>query len=422
MRKIILCFVAVSLMLCSCGKYSGAGDNQDVQMSSGVIHTAAEPSVQEDLESRAESLQAGPEPEQAMEPPLSQRESPISAVSAFQAVLLNEMAFTFTGKYPSCYIGADMPWEGLLRDQPFGPPEGRDICRFAVVDLDGDTVPEVVLEVGEYVGYVILWYREGHVYGNGIYYRAMEALRENGAFIGCDGAFVETIEKLFFVGDTYITDNKIHWELFDHGYRYHIDDILISESDYYSAKADMPLDEVPEVQWHDYTEDAVNEFIVDNPLFAELPAELEKSIKERQAYLDSLSYLIELTYKSLEKSQEEEYADAKSYYDGCNKEMERIYQLCQEKLSGSALEALADEQQIWERSNGRELGERIRDSSIDSMEKLEERMSLFYIVYGDITLRRTFKLINLYYGYEFYEWMDPVLSEYYEGHEERMGN
>lgn len=152
MRRIILCLViAASLTLCSCGEYGEAGDNRDVQMSSGVIHTAAEPSVQEDFESRAESLQADPEPEQAMEPPLAQRESPISAVSAFQAVLLNEMAFTFTGKYPSCYIGADMPWEGLLRDQPFGPPEGRDICRFAVVDLDGDTVPEVVLEVEEYL-------------------------------------------------------------------------------------------------------------------------------------------------------------------------------------------------------------------------------------------------------------------------------
>lgn len=280
------------------------------------------------------------------------------------------------------------------------------------MDLDGDAVPEVVLEIEEYYGYLILRYREGQIYGNDAYYRAMDNLREN-------GAFDNTIQKLFYVGDTYITDSKIHVLSGYDDTRYYIDDILISESGH--DRVDALADESPEVEWHDYTQEAVTRFIVENPLFAEQPAEVEESLRQRQAYLDSLSYLIELTCKSSEKGPEEEYADAKSYYDGCNKEMEKIYQLCQEKLSGSALEALADEQQTWERSNGRELSEALRNSNFDSMEKLEERMRLFYLTYGDIALRRTFRLINLYYGHEFYDWMDPTLSEYYGGPEELMG-
>ena len=421
MRKNILCLIAAaSLMLCSCGEHGETGNGRDVQMPSRDMSVATERgSVQADFELKTENLQTGPEPEQAMELSLPRKESSVSAASAFRAVLLNETTFSFTDKRPFCYADADMPWEGLLRDQPFGPPERRDICRFAVVDLDGDTVPEVVLEVEEYWGYVILRYIEGHIYGNGIYYRAMETLRENGAFISSDGAFDNTMQKLFFVGDTYITDSKIHWEFSNYGNRYHIDDILIGESGH--DRVDALVDEIPEVEWHDYTEEAINEFIVENPMFAELPGEPEESIRERQAYLDSLSYLIELTYRSSEKSQDEEYADAKNYYDSCKKEMEKIYQLCQEKLSGSALKALADEQRIWERSNGCELSEALRDSNIDSMEKLEERMRLYYIEYGNITLRRTFKLINLYYEHEFYEWMDPILSEYFGGPEELMG-
>lgn len=411
MRKKFLCLAVIaSVMLCSCGEHGESGDNRDTPMNSRDMQVVSEQgSVQADIEPEPGSLQTDSVPEE---------ESVVSAASAFRAVLLNEMTFSCSGKLPHCYVDADMPWEGILRDQPFGPPEQKTICRFAVVDLDGDTVPEVVLEI-EYYGFLILRYREGHIYGSGAYYRAMENLRENGAFISSGGAFDNTVEKLFFVGDTYITDSKIHVLSGYDGTRYYIDDILISESghDRVDALADEPL----EVEWHDYTEEAVTEFIVENPLFAQLSEELEESVRQRQAYLDSLSYLIELTYKSPEESPEEEYADAKSYYDGCSKEMEKIYQLCQEKLSGSALEALTDEQQIWERSNGRELRETLRNSNFDSMEKLEERMRLFYLTYGDIALRRTFKLINLYYGHDFYEWMDPTLSEYYGGPEELMG-
>lgn len=46
----------------------------------------------------------------------------VSAASAFRAVLLNEMTFSCSGKVPHCYVDADMPWEGLLCDQPYGPP------------------------------------------------------------------------------------------------------------------------------------------------------------------------------------------------------------------------------------------------------------------------------------------------------------
>ncbi len=83
--------------------------------------------------------------------------------------------------------------------------------------------------------------------------------------------------------------------------------------------------------------------------------------------------------------------------------MNRIYQLCQERLSGEALEALNVEQQRWEESNAKTLEERLQVYYADSIEELEDRT--LYYTYGDIALRRTIRLINLYYGFDFYDWI-----------------
>lgn len=326
-------------------------------------------------------------------------DEPLSVPLAFRAVLLNEATVFCTNKLPksAAYI---TEFEGFLSEMPYGYDYARRIDRFAVVDLDGDAIPEVVLELAEYGGFIVLRYGEGQIHGNVFGYRSMNLLKENGAFHGASSAFEGSVGKLCFIGDTVVDDDKLRFLESINRESYYIDDILVDSSEYERAFA--LFNETPEAEWYNYTEETVREIFVEGVLFREPSAEAAENAKERQAYLDSLSYLLDFTYDYTRRTSEEFNADAKSYYDGCYEEMNRIYQLCQERLSGEALEDLNAEQQRWEESNAEALEEELRNYHAASIEELEDRT--LYYTYGDIALRRTIRLINLYYGFDFYEW------------------
>ena len=117
--------------------------------------------------------------------------------------------------------------------------------------------------------------------------------------------------------------------------------------------------------------------------------------------MDSLSYLIEMTFNGYEEDQEESYADSKNYYESCILEMEKIYQLCAERLSGSRLEELEAGQQRWQENFDLRLAEEL--GSHRSIEELDyPKIEYTYYEYGDMILRRIFALINVYYDNDFY--------------------
>lgn len=330
----------------------------------------------------------------------SQNDELPSVPSAFRDVLLNEAVVFCTDKLPksAAYVTV---FEGLLSEMPYGYENARRIDRFAVVDLDGDAIPEVVLEMAEYGGFIVLRYRDGQIHGNVFGYRSMNLLKENGAFHSAGSAFEGSAGKLCFIGDTAVTDDKLSFLINIDRESYYIDDILVDSSEY--EKAFALFSETLEAEWYNYTEETVCEIFEEGVLFREPSAEAAENAKERQAYLDSLSYLLDFTYDYTRKTSEEFNADARSYYDGCYEEMNRIYQLCQERLSGEALADLSAEQQRWEESNAQTLEEELRNYHAASIEELEDRT--LYYTYGDIVLRRTIRLINLYYGFDFYDWV-----------------
>lgn len=379
MRKLGCITIMVGLLLCSCAKqYNDVISYEDAQGLSAS-------------ETMSETQESG----ETLEPPLFQDNPPMSVMQTFRSVLLNETAIFYTNKVLYKDLNVVLQDSVALSELSDESNPPKIFCQFAVVDMDGDTTPEVVLAIEEYRGFVILRYQEGQIYGYDVPYRALMALRENGAFISSQGAFDNQMEKMYFIGDTYVGDQKAHYED-----SYFINGILVDKDDY--DEVDALFKETPEAQWHDYTEEAVNEFIVESPLFAESPAEMDESIEERQAYLDSLTYLIELTYGSSNKNLEEYKTYAQSYYGGCYEEMEKIYHLCQEKLTGAALANLETEQQRWEKSNANELKKLYE---VNDIEELDERHLYLYYKYGDIALRRTLRLINLYYDFPFYDWV-----------------
>ena len=334
-----------------------------------------------------------------IEAPLPEKEVTVSVTQAFREVLLNEATVFCTDKLPKS--GGAREFEGLLSEMPYGYDYARRIDRFAVVDLDGDAIPEVVLELAEHCEFIVLRYRDGQIHGNVFGYRSMNLLKENGAFHSASSAFEGFAGKLCFIGDTAVTDDKLRFYENVSGEFCYIDDILVDSSEYERAFA--LFSETPEAEWYNYTEETVCEIFEEGVLFREPSAEAAENAKERQAYLDSLSYLLDFTYDYTRRTSEEFNADARSYYDGCYEEMNRIYQLCQERLSGEALEDLNAEQQRWEESNAQALEEELRNYHAASIEELEDRT--LYYTYGDIALRRTIRLINLYYGFNFYDWI-----------------
>ncbi len=101
-------------------------------------------------------------------------------MQTFKAVLLNEQTLLCTDKSP--YDDLDHEWNGYLNElaydtNPIKTPQ------FAVVDLDGDGVSEVVLALEDYNGFIILRYKENKVYGFIVSYRSMYNLKADGSFM-----------------------------------------------------------------------------------------------------------------------------------------------------------------------------------------------------------------------------------------------
>lgn len=106
-----------------------------------------------------------------------------SPLEAYEAVLSGEQGFTLNGSGEFLYISEiskaftteDMPWT---------------VERLAVLDLHGDGIEEVILEVSNYVGFLILSCREdGSVCGQAIWYRAFQELKADGTYMGSGSSF-----------------------------------------------------------------------------------------------------------------------------------------------------------------------------------------------------------------------------------------
>ncbi len=265
MNKAKLSFaVLVLVVLCFCG---GCGKERGDSENVGNPGHGKESS---DLQ----NTQIPDSSQDAIELTSPQNDDPPSVSSSFRDVLLNEAAVFCTDRFPKSDTNGVREFEGLLSEMPYGYENARRIDRFAVVDLDGDTIPEVVLEMAEYGGFIVLRYRDGQIHGNVFGYRSMNLLKENGAFHSASSASESSAGKLCFIGDTAVTDDKLSFLLSIDRESYYIDDILVDSSEYERAFA--LFDETPEAEWYSYTEEAVRKIFVEGVLFTDPLQKLRK--------------------------------------------------------------------------------------------------------------------------------------------------
>jgi len=107
---------------------------------------------------------------------------------------------------------------------------------FAVLDMDGDGVREVVTELYLYGDRLIFRYHGGNVYGYLAPYRGMLSLKEDGVYYSSGGAGHNYYKKLHFFGDVCRETTLAYSDWYDRGDKpwdvYYIGGIVVSRDDY----------------------------------------------------------------------------------------------------------------------------------------------------------------------------------------------
>jgi hypothetical protein len=81
--------------------------------------------------------------------------------------------------------------------------EGFYIVQFAIVDMDGDGVPEVIIQSPNHIFRMVFHYWNGEIYGYTFGFREMQTVDKNGTFISSGSAFNTNLNKLEFINGTY---------------------------------------------------------------------------------------------------------------------------------------------------------------------------------------------------------------------------
>ena len=177
------------------------------------------------------------------------------AMEAYKAVLQNKMVF----------YSIDDNKNYKLNEFDCGEDEPIGVERFAVVDMDGDGIPEVVLDFQMiWVGVEVLHYEDGKVYGFNRPY--MAALARDGTYDG-NASFapynVQFYKTTSVKKDAYKEESLAHIEYTADGGDIDITSYRIGESEVteeeFNAFVGKIYDHIQENEavWHDYNDTSI---------------------------------------------------------------------------------------------------------------------------------------------------------------------
>lgn len=393
-KKILILLFGILMLLSACGTQAQLSEGVERSDNAAevtkeyieeTVETVETPMLTEDIESVGAVEEVIPE--EAFD--LSDKEP----LDALKAVLLNKAPFIYLNSYGVSGKGTVYEEDrGYLEDVL----EKHQILvtRFAIIDMDGDGISEIILEWGNCIGSVLLRYWDGKVLGKEFGYRAMGNIRDDGSFWQSNSGFETYISKLFFIGDSTFDDTIVEMDTrFEP--LYYVHDVPVSEVE--MQKVYDLHEEIPEIEWYEFSKEEICKRVSE---WFESGEDMVIS-KERQEYLDTFSYLLELRKSSQSDGQEKHNEAAKRYYYNAIAEMESIYELYCGTLSGEGLEQLEADQQCWQASIDQRLVQSLYSENAYSIEELEN-WGLFFDQ-GDFYLTRACHLVNWYYGCRFYD-------------------
>jgi len=177
-----------------------------------------------------------------------------SALNAYKAVLQDKAEFFSTEANKNFNINqmiALITTENLI----------TAVEKFVVIDLDYDGTPEVVLwlNVGgnDSLGFEILHYQDGVVYGFTFWYRAFEGLKSDGTFSVSSGAGDWGYCTVQFEKNTYTTDKYTYCKAIDNGEVPPVTAYFVNHKpatgDEFEAAASREIYDKADAAWVDFT-------------------------------------------------------------------------------------------------------------------------------------------------------------------------
>jgi len=166
------------------------------------------------------------------------------AMEAYMTVLQNKAEFYSPDNKKKVYLN-----DFLTNEELFGTQ--FKVTRFTVLDMDGDKIPEVVLELKKDDFYEVLHYMNDEVYGYIRSYRQLENIKFDGTFGWSNSAFNDGIGKLKFKPDACETDNLGYCD----ADKYFIENKPVTEETYisFSKKEHGKTDTV----WYEFTQNNI---------------------------------------------------------------------------------------------------------------------------------------------------------------------
>lgn len=311
--------------------------------------------------------------------PTDDLETSLLPNEAFENVLLNQRQFFYTNSNSNPIYQSDVYLSEIAGEDQ----NTMSLSKFAVVDMDGDELPEVVYQRGDYMGFIVLRYKDGDIYGYDVNYRGLTGLKKDGSYSTSSGASNTSVGKMRFLGELFDTDVKFS-SVEQETVSYYLNGTEIDEVTFNQLWDEY--EKLPDVDWYEYTESAVKEWLPHYFEAREAAISYEYHSTPMQDYLDSLSDLLYNDYSTHGDNTEDEYnAIFQNSYDGWDQAMATIYTLCQDKLTGSAKDVLEAEQQQW----------------LDMREQMALNTPIFLVT--DMTKMRTYDLISLYFEDHFYD-------------------
>lgn len=168
----------------------------------------------------------------------------------YQLVLNNEAPFFSTSDRANLYLG-----------QLNGGVDGSmTFTQFAVVDLDADSMVEIVVQLSVngnvYYGYEVLDAREGKVYGYDLVYRALEDLKADGTFSYASGAFDTGFGTLKMSDNEYNIESIAYSELADNGNVYYYSSGMPITDEMYRQLCNIQ-EKKAAVTWYEFTDENI---------------------------------------------------------------------------------------------------------------------------------------------------------------------
>ena len=332
-----------------------------------------------------------------------------TALKALSDVMLDKAKFYSTDNKRELYLRD-------YKDSDTGPGGNSKVrynaSGFDVVDMNGDGVPEVILDMSSAPnsdfdpGYELLHYRSGKVEGFFFGFREIATLAKNGLF-SAGNATNNYIEKMRFLGDTYDISPQYYIESADGSdssksiYFYYYD-VPLTERSYNAAYKDTPYEQA---RGYSFSDSSIKKWVTNRPASADpKPAALNADLVARQNYLDRLAANGSLkspggeAFGGLDEAAQDDQVYA--YYQSWDKELNKIYGLLEKKLPADQMNTLrADEHQwITVRDKNATLAEKQWKGRMPGTSDAAEIDQAKNSRLADVTKNRTFYLIDRYFG------------------------